>query len=253
MARPSYVGGIIPAEFLQTYAFWLFDVAPIDSFGLPLFLPLFGFSRVTSPEVTATIRTIKEGNWHYSRKVISGATVSPITLERGVFFADTDFWRWIQAGIWGDSEVQDFLGGSANFSGVPGPTPRRDFVLIQFFPRGPFNSKTLNDVAGGIGLAAVAGVAGALTFEPPINSSATADAAAATAQQLATTVAGAAVNVALNPQTQAVRIPAKAWILKGCIPTRYKASSDHDAMSSAISIQELDMEYERFEEVGLFA
>jgi hypothetical protein len=238
---------------LQSYAFWLFDVAPIDSFGLPLFTPLFGFSRITSPEVTATIRHIKEGNWHYTRKVISGATVSPITMERGVFWADSDFWRWLQAGIWGDPEVQDFLGGSANFSGVPGPSPRRDLMLIQFFPRGPFNSKTANDVAGAVGLGVFGAIGAGLSFNAQISSPASVDAVAATAQQVVGAVGGFGLNVALNPQTSAVRIPAKAWLLNGCIPTRYKASSDFDAATSAVSLQELDIEYERFEEIGLFA
>lgn len=37
-------------------------------------------------------------------------------------------------------------------------------------------------------------------------------------------------------------VPAKAWQLLGCLPTRYKVASDFEALSSDVSIQELDIE-----------
>jgi hypothetical protein len=49
----------------------------------------------------------------------------------------------------------------------------------------------------------------------------------------------------------ALRVPAKAWVLYGCLPTRYKPSGDFDAKSSDISVQELDIEPEEFEEICL--
>lgn len=40
------------------------------------------------------------------------------------------------------------------------------------------------------------------------------------------------------------RIPARAWYLQGCLPTRYKAGSDFDANSSEVSIAELEFQPE---------
>lgn len=47
------------------------------------------------------------------------------------------------------------------------------------------------------------------------------------------------------------RIPGKAWLMKGCSPSRYKAGSDFDAMSGQPSIQELDIEIETFTEFNV--
>jgi len=225
-------------DFLQSYPFWLFDVAPIDQFGLPLFLPIYGFSRISAPEMTATVRTIKEGNWHYQRKVVNGANVSPITMERGVFWADSEFWRWIQATIQGTTGGD----GAFNLVNVPGPTPRRNLLLVHFFSRGPFNDRATNVATAAVGLAG-AGAAGISLSSGPLAQGITANAA---------TIGGFLLNNSLLPRL-AVRIPAKAWLLCDCIPTRYKAASDFDAMSSAVSLQEIDFEYERFEEIGLAA
>ena len=235
MARNSFF-----SDYLQSYPFWLFDVAPIDSFGLPLFTPLFGFSAISSPEESAIIKTIREGNWHYTRKVVTGASVSPITMQRGVYFADSDFYRWITASIYGDPDITDLGGtGPFNVSGVPGPTPRRNLVLVHFFSRGPSDDRRLNAVIGGVGLAALAATnASGVTTQ---------------AQQVATGAAAANSIITGATNLGVVRIPAKAWLLVDCLPTRYKAASDFDASSSAISLQELDIEYERFDEIALAA
>lgn len=237
------MANIIPSFFsdmLQSYPFWLFDVAPIDQIGLPLFFPLFGFSRITSPEVTATIRTVKEGNWHYARKVVSGATVSPITMERGVYWADSDFYRFIQATIHGNTGLFG-VSGLTSLGDIPGPTPRRNLLLVHFFSRGPFNDNTLNAVAGANGLIGLGVLGSGLSNNLNLTSAA----------QLSTQLTGSSVFFELS--NQAVRIPAKAWLLVGCIPTRYKAASDFDSQSAAVSVQELDIEYERFEEISLSA
>ena len=44
------------------------------------------------------------------------------------------------------------------------------------------------------------------------------------------------------------RLPAKAWLLKNCVPARYKGGMDFDAMSTQPSLQQLDIEYEEFME-----
>lgn len=45
------------------------------------------------------------------------------------------------------------------------------------------------------------------------------------------------------------RIPARAWMLHDCIPLRYKAGTDFDASTGAVSIQELDVQPEHIVEV----
>ena len=77
---------------------------------------------------------------------------------------------------------------------------------------------------------------------------------------------GAAAAGALNPGTVpsalsaalgqfgfdiAPRIPARAHVLHGCLPTRYKVGSDFDARSGEISIAELDIKPELVEEISL--
>jgi len=47
------------------------------------------------------------------------------------------------------------------------------------------------------------------------------------------------------------RIPARAWFLSGCLPTRYKAGGDFDAASSDVSIQELELQPELVEEMTI--
>lgn len=52
-----------------------------------------------------------------------------------------------------------------------------------------------------------------------------------------------------------LKTPGRAWVLRNCSPVRYKTASDFDAMSSAVSIQELELSYEWFTEfnTGLLA
>lgn len=41
-----------------------------------------------------------------------------------------------------------------------------------------------------------------------------------------------------------LRTPGRVWVMYNCVPTRYKAGSDFDATSSAVSIAELEMQPE---------
>jgi hypothetical protein len=74
---------------------------------------------------------------------------------------------------------------------------------------------------------------------------------AGTAAQVAASSALGALSP--GPFEFAARVPAKAWKLGGCLPTRYKAGSDFEATSSEISITELDVEPEALEEFSLSA
>lgn len=49
----------------------------------------------------------------------------------------------------------------------------------------------------------------------------------------------------------AERTPGRAWLLHGCLPTRYKAGSDFDASSSDVSIAELEITPEHIDEITL--
>lgn len=60
---------------------------------------------------------------------------------------------------------------------------------------------------------------------------------------------GAALN--FGPFEFALRIPAKAYLLKGCIPARWKSGNDFDATDGSVSIAELDFTCEMVEEVSL--
>lgn len=46
-------------------------------------------------------------------------------------------------------------------------------------------------------------------------------------------------------------LPGKAWLLWNCIPTRYKAASDFDAMSGDVSLSELEVQPEAISEFTL--
>ena len=46
-------------------------------------------------------------------------------------------------------------------------------------------------------------------------------------------------------------VPGRMWQLFDCIPTRYKSGSDLDARSSEVSLEELELQPEFFEEVSL--
>ena len=71
----------------------------------------------------------------------------------------------------------------------------------------------------------------------------------------ASAITGAAVasgsGVQLGPFEFTPRMPAKAWILYGCLPARYKSGGDMDASDANISIQELELSVEYLDELSL--
>jgi len=232
---------------LQVNKFWLMDVAPIESLALPVFTPIFGFKSITAPELEIETHEVKEGNWHYTKKYVKSASIGTITLERGATFADSDFWRWVQVAVTGDTENYNSssygaatalakgdvlglgtaasvgLGAAAGLFGFPrigGPSPRRDLLLVQYFNNmdsispelGPLQLELLGVIGGG----------SLLSFGPTAN-----------------------VDRIFS------RVPARAWKLVGCIPIRYKSGGDFDATSSEVSIMELDIDVDYFDEISL--
>lgn len=212
-------------DYLQAYPFWLMDVAPIEMLSLPIFTPMAGFSAITAPEIQLETQEIAEGNYLWKRKVVKNANVSTITLSRGVSFYDSDFWRWTVYTLTG--QPFSFLGLT-----VGGVTPRRDLLLMQFFPR------------------ITASKAGAAVLRGSLATAASGLSTGAAVQAGGAAALGA---LAPGPFEFAARVPAKAWLLGECIPTRYKVGTDFDASSSDVSIQELDIEPETLEEYSLSA
>lgn len=192
MARPAFT------DYLQAFPFWMMDSAPITPNAAPIFNPVLGFSSITSPEITVEQYTIRQANWFFEKHVVQRGSISPFTVRRGVTFFDSDFWRWVNAGLSGNVAIS--VGGSSY---------RRNFVLIHFFARNP--------LAG-------------LTGKP-------------------VPTEGTALN--FGPFEFALRVPAKAYWLKGCIPARWKSGNDFDAMDGSVSIAELDFTCELVEEVSL--
>ena len=203
-------------DHLQTHPFWIMDAGPLELGALPVLNPLSGFSAVTAPEVTIQLKDIKEGNQPLTKKVVQSGEVGNITLSRGVTFSNSDFWRWTVAALTGNTSWEALFGRIS--TKVGGKTYRRDLLLVQFFARSPIGPASAileagNDILSG---------------------------------------AAAATN-GLAPFDIALRVPAKAWLLKGCVPLRYKTGGDFDAKSAEVSIAEIEIAIESIEEISLAA
>jgi phage tail-like protein len=188
------------SDYLQAFHFWMMDVGPIGLTDAPVFTPLLGFASITSPDITSDVFTFREGNYSFERHAIKGASIGGFSVSRAVSFYDSDFWSWVMDAVTGHTLFQ-----------VGGPTPRRDFVLIHYFPRSPIPLPYDNT-------------------DSQVKDIAIAD---------------------IGPFELSARIPARAYVLSGCIPTRWKSGSDFDASSSAISIAELDFVCESVELVDV--
>lgn len=223
-------------DFLSDAHFWLVDVAPIETIAAPLFLPIAGFHSISMPELTLDAQDIVQGNSFFQKHTIKKASVSSITLTRGARFFDSDFWNWTMAALTGDTATQAFnfksgvTGGGLGSLG--GPTPRRDLLLVHFFrnfplPLGPVPTDEARVAASVTAGAATAGLAGAFG-----------------GAQTALFAAGVFVDAV-------PKLPARAWLLGGCIPVRYKPGSDFDSSSGQISMMELEVAIESMEEISL--
>ena len=229
---------------LQSHVFWLMDVAPIEPLALPIFSPLMGFSGISAPEMTLETTDITEGNWYFRRKVIKHADVGPITLMRSAKWADSDFYRWILSALTGDTGGR----GGAGFLAVGGATPRRDLLLVQFLAHSPLPSGGPAEAAAAAGLLALQGtVSGVLGGDVSSRTGAFGVLRGVTN----TALTGGLGLAGIGPVEFAPRVPAKAWLLKDCIPTRYKPGSDFDASNAAVSIQELEITPEYWDEISL--
>jgi phage tail-like protein len=231
------------SDYLQVFPFWLADIGPLNTFSLPVLTPVFGFSQITSPEITVEIEQFKEGNWMFDRKVVKSASMTPMTLSRGVTLFESDFSNWMKAALYGDTQQFSSVVPLLN---VGGPTYRRTLMLIHFFQRtvsdppkgGDDNNAT---VAGDAERAALLG----------LGVSASDVVAGLTLGGLLFGLTRGLNSLLGTPFEFAARIPARAYILYGCIPSRYKAGSDFDATAGDISIQELELQVEMMEQISL--
>lgn len=210
-------------DHLQNFKFHLMDVSLSTTSLVPVFIPVIGFSAISAPEMSADIESVKEGNSEFPRKLIRGASTSTITCQRGAVFYDADFWRWTIACIKG--------GGSLS--------RRKNLLLVHMMNANLIEMIKRKNVAGavattavGAGLAVAAGVslAGRSAVSEIVQ-----------------------VELGLVGVGALVSIPARAWLLQRCKATRIKSGSDFDATDSGVSIQEMDIECEFFEEFSLTA
>ena len=213
-------------DYLQVFPFWMMDMAPLEQSALPVFTPLFGFSEITAPEVQLDTIPIPEGNALFTRKIVKRGNVSSMTIRRASTFIDADFWRWTMSAISGNTSISNTDLGNFQFQ-TGGSSYRRDLVLIHFFSRLPTSvaESTIGNILS----------------------------ASLSSNQIVSTAATTLSGFGIGPQDVAPRLPAKAWILYGCVPSRYKAGSDFNAAGSEVSISELTIEVERIEEVSLAA
>lgn len=242
-------------DALQDHYFWAFDAS--DSGGVPIFNPLFGFSRISAPEIGVEIDQFKDGTFLYNRGVVKGGTVSPVLFERAASMFDADFYTWIIHTLHGNKEFENggTLGnaigaiGSALF-GSSVPNPRRNLLIVQF---NSYNlaaaAKDINNplvaatVTGGV--AAVGAMAAASIGAGGLS------AAGGLAAAAGGSILGATTPVGVGPFQFATRIPARSWLLHNCLPVRYRAGNDFDASSGNISLMELEVQPEYIEEFSL--
>lgn len=224
-------------DLIQTHLFWVADVTPEFTTRLsdvPYWAlnPVMGFATCTGPGLQTVTETINPGTSMHSVTVVKRATASPITLTRGMGIMDSDLYRWMVRTIAGVGR------------------PRRNLMLLHFLSRG-FDPKR-GAASVGLGFAAAAGAGGfAAAGAGVAGSPAKAVAGGASAVSLGL-MAAAAIGSELG-DTGLVRIPVKAWLLGGCIPTSFKGSSDLDAKAADVSIQELELTPSWVDEVSLTA
>jgi len=239
MARNPY------SDYLRAYPFWLMDVGPADSISLPLLTPTFGFSSITAPEITLETHEVIDGNAVFTKTVIKRGSVGNITLAQGITFYNNDFGRWMEAAVVGDTAPVDAIGITGPLP-IGGPTFRRDLLLVQYF-----SHVNLDAGLGGVGtaVAAAALATGAIAASQLAGSGGSVAGLATAGGVVAAAVALG--NAKVGPFEFAARVPARAWMLKGCIPVRYKSGTDFDAQSNAISVAEIELAVDVVDEFAL--
>jgi phage tail-like protein len=216
---------------LLSHEFHIIDVDIQPPFNPPLVLwPTAGFSAISSPEMTAETDTITEGTSDYVYTVLKKCSTTPVVLSKGVSMFNNDFYKWIVGAISGKNDST--LGLTATVSVIP-PARRRNLLLIQ--------SSGLS-VEGIMEIMETGGIMDkmrATQLLPAAGITAAASAAVSTLSQGVTDL-------------NLLAVPGRAYMLFDCLPIRYKAAGDFDANTLAVSVEELELTYTRFELLGAF-
>lgn len=231
------------SEHLQNFCFNLLDVAPISPRALPVFLPGSSFSSVTAPEINIEMQDIPEGNALFTKRVIKKGEISSITLQRGATAYDSDFYRWMMVALTGRPK---FFGGRTPVQ-LGGPSARRTLLLVHFFR----HSILPQARTAGINAAASAAVSGILSGIDGGAATGVFGGAVTAVGAAAGAVGALAGQGSPLPLGTAVRLPARAWLLQGCLPTKYKAGGDFEATNADVSIMELEIAVEAVQEFAL--
>lgn len=222
---------------LMSHQFHLLDVD--FSMSIPPFVltPSAGFSGITAPEIQIDTEEIIEGTDPFVHHILGKAKSNTITLQRGVSAFNSDFWRWISACLMGNKPsngtILGFLASIATLTAPKIPGKRRDMMLLHFTGMSPNGMYEAAGDAEGVGEKLRAGLL------------------AATAGTVSGVAQGLSVATGGFLDLGITLVPGKSYMLFGCLPTRYKPASDFDANSSEISIEELDVNFHRFEEMSI--
>jgi phage tail-like protein len=209
--------------------------------------PQYAFQSITAPSLTLDYEEMKSGTNPFKRHVPTDAEVDPLTLTRGVFIGDSDFYDWIITAVYGRSVY------------------RRKLMLVQLFnPPPTFDVGALGTINPTVSWVQLVGGLVTTTAESEVaggaakalSSAAAAAAVASTfAAGLGAQAASNAINSGLNstvlgltPADILAAVTARVWVLHDCVPASYKSTSDFDANSADIGLQELEIRMERFEE-----
>lgn len=94
-------------DYLQNYAFHVADVTP--SLRPPFFTmgtPFpYSFNSCSMPEIQLEIESFRQVCSMYQTHVVNGASVSPISMSRGVLSTDSSLYRWMSRSITGEDRV----------------------------------------------------------------------------------------------------------------------------------------------------
>jgi phage tail-like protein len=227
-------------DFLQDSFFWAFDGSGTQE--MPVFSPLFGFSSISAPEISVELESFKDGTFQFQRHVVKGAEAGAVTFARAASPFDSDFYEWISYAINGSRAQSSsrslskiatgFLGDKGGFD-----TWRRNILVLQFTAINPAN---VSGTTGVVASLAAAGLVGGSLLS------------GAGRQAVAVGAVGAVgAWQGVGPFEFASRLPARGWMLYGCVPTNYRAASDFEANSGDISIVELEIQPEHIEEFSL--
>jgi hypothetical protein len=220
---------------LQDHRFWAFDASSNQE--APVFRPLFGFSTISPPTINVETEEVKDGTFQFPRQLAKGASVGPVAFERAASPFDSDFYDWITYAIYGSKLSSS--GGSLSHAILPSlgnksgnDSWRRRLIIVQFtgISISPPDS-LLGGAALASGIAALAGLSALVGGGVGV---------------------GATVGIGgLGPFAISPKLPARGWVLHGCVPVSYRAASDFTAQSGQVSVMNLEVQPEYVEEWSL--